>query len=409
MKKYIILLLFALCGCTSFGRGVASAFLDKGKDDQKNSYCEIKGRNFEGINYYFSNDDTVKVLMVHGVGSHKPGYSTRLQESLAKKLGLNVASRLPKEFKLKSPEQNDKGIGTLWVNRYQNQDSSKEMLFYELTWSEITQEQRDLLAYDSSKIYAYKRAEFNQSVKKFLNDTIPDPLIYLSKDRVFILDSLKQADCWMLGYSWDSLPQNSSEICKISRPEQLANLEHEKIIFITHSLGSKILIDSFEDILAELELAKERLPEKSKPLIKDMQDNRFLVFMMANQLPILQIGDDAPKVVGQYDDYCLPSGKKYASRAFAGVDIVAFSDPNDILSYDIPPKFVDKYLDSRMCPTVTNVSINVAKEASVLGFGFVNPMTAHVDYDEDPTIVDIFANGSLPSSQNQQCRFVTVK
>ena len=68
---------------------------------------------------------------------------------------------------------------------------------------------------------------------------------------------------------------------------------------------------------------------------------------------------------------------------FKRVNVVAFSDPNDLLSYGITQDFVDNYLDSRMCPAVTNVNINVAEEISVFGAGVVNPVTAHTEYDND--------------------------
>ncbi len=71
-----------------------------------------------------------------------------------------------------------------------------------------------------------------------------------------------------------------------------------------------------------------------------------------------------------------------------------FSDPNDVLSYPIPPKFADAYLDSRLCPKVTNIAINVAKPISLFGLGeFANPAAAHGDYEHDERVIALIAHG----------------
>ncbi len=53
--------------------------------------------------------------------------------------------------------------------------------------------------------------------------------------------------------------------------------------------------------------------------------------------------------------------------------VFAFSDPNDLLSYGIPPKFADDYMDSRICPRITNIILNVAQPLSLLGMGARSP------------------------------------
>ena len=76
------------------------------------------------------------------------------------------------------------------------------------------------------------------------------------------------------------------------------------------------------------------------------------------------------------------------------MNIVAFSDPNDILSYPIPTNFAQEYIDSRICPTVVNVSLNVAPEQDVFGtFSFANPALAHNGYIEDDRVITLIANG----------------
>ena len=59
--------------------------------------------------------------------------------------------------------------------------------------------------------------------------------------------------------------------------------------------------------------------------------------------------------------------------------IIAFSDPNDLMSHPVPDKFAERYIKSRLCPSVTNVPINVAAVNSILGLGDVaNPLAAPI-------------------------------
>ena len=135
--------------------------------------------------------------------------------------------------------------------------------------------------------------------------------------------------------------------------------------------------------------------------------------MLANQLPILHLDQPLPRVHNQISAYCQPQGAHYRQRVFKHVNIVAFSDPNDILSYAIPQNFADKYIDSRMCPLVTNVSVNVAPEISAFGIGVVSPVEAHVNYDRSPKVIKLITRGTANFREDkvleQQCRFIQMK
>jgi hypothetical protein len=64
------------------------------------------------------------------------------------------------------------------------------------------------------------------------------------------------------------------------------------------------------------------------------------------------------------------------------------------LSYPIPPNLAHRYLDSRLCPTVTNISINVARLIDLFGISEVaNPAAAHGNYDHDERVIEIIAHG----------------
>ncbi len=118
------------------------------------------------------------------------------------------------------------------------------------------------------------------------------------------------------------------------------------------------------------------------------------VYMLANQLPLLELGRKPATVRGQIAKYCRPDGELRSQRILGKLPIYAFSDPNDLLSYPIPPNFADQYLDSRLCPKVTNIAINVAKTISLFGLGEIaNPATAHGGYDHDERVIALIAHG----------------
>jgi hypothetical protein len=116
--------------------------------------------------------------------------------------------------------------------------------------------------------------------------------------------------------------------------------------------------------------------------------------MLANQLPLLQSGLEPASIRDAVPAYCSPDGAHYPDRLFKETQLIAFSDPNDLLSYPIPDAFVREHVDSRLCPKQVNVTINIAPVTNVLGFGeFANPLSAHVDYDNDERVIGLITRG----------------
>ena len=61
--------------------------------------------------------------------------------------------------------------------------------------------------------------------------------------------------------------------------------------------------------------------------------------------------------------------------------------------------FAAERLDSRICPSITNISINVAKPVDLLGISdFANPLAAHTSYDHDDRVIDLIAFGIGPDN-----------
>ena len=391
-------------GCASLGRGMVEGFMEQ-QEAVDTRLCDIWGKSFDGLAPFLDNRrGKMKVLMVHGVGDHQPGYATEFVEKLAQELDLPVMSAEKKNITLTRRDDNTKNLGNLSVVRLLSRDRTKELMFYELTWSIITAKQKEVLAYDNSGEYSFRRAEINNMLKKFSNDTGPDPIIYLGESKDDILVSFGQAFCWMIKGDWDKLPDGHPQACSFNDEGLAKNLSVDQYAVLSHSLGSRITIDGLQRI-AEL------IDKRDINFRETLKTKKIPIYMMSNQLPMLQLGRKLPTVANQQQAYCKAGGENYGKRLLTSTPIIAFSDPNDLLSYAIPNGFVEKYLDSRLCINVTNININVAKIINAFNFGKVaNPLEAHIGYDTDDRVVALIAKGignkRTAKIVQERCRWV---
>lgn len=406
-----------LSACGSISKGITEALLEKSSAED-NKLCQVWGKPFSGIEPLLNKPvGRVKMLMVHGVGDHIPGYSTAFMEKLAKELGLNSRLGMYKDIALISPTEPKHKLGNLRATHLLNEQTGQKLTFYELTWSDITREAKALLAFDNSGENDFRRAQVNDMLKKFSNDTSPDPFLYLGNNRDQILKSFMQAFCWMSAYDWEELPDNVAQSC-IGDQNSDPHIIHDDYVFVSHSLGSRIAIDGLQRIAAILPKLESYLPEDKKGIsfanrVEAFRNKRIMLFMLSNQLPMLQMGRELPEITGRKADYCEPSSPNFQQRMISETEIFAFSDPNDLLSYSIPKGFADKYLDSRLCPTITNININVTGVIDAFGISdLANPVEAHVAYDQDDRVIALIARGignegSSPLVQ-KKCEFTKI-
>ncbi len=401
----LLCLSVVLTGCSSFGKGVAEAFLEKQESDDTRK-CSVWGQAFDGIAPSLElKQGITKVLMTHGVGDHEPGYATMLMEKLGQALDLTVKSKRSKNIQLFDPKQPDRVLGNLRINRMLSKDRRRQILFYELTWSNISAPLKKILAYDNSGEYSFRRAEVNDLLKEFSNNTGPDPMIYLGDQREAILSAFTQSACWMMAFDWDDMPGRDDDVfdCDFNDDRLLEHISIDDYIFISHSLGSRITIDGLNRI-AHL---SEHINNKADILAAEsiagvLQEKNIPIYMLSNQLPMLQLGRKIPEIVGQNHDYCKAEGAHFDERAFQKITIYAFSDPNDILSYVLQNGFVDKYIDSRMCVDVTNIMINIAHVFDAFGLGtMANPLEAHIGYENDDRVIALMAKGIGTTNSTQ--------
>ena len=421
----LIVTALAVSGCASLGEGIGRAVFShmEGDPEVDTRACEIHGAPFSGIRAAFQDRDgqgdasfpepgVVKLMFVHGIGSHHPGYSGETVANLTAALGLNVVSPQIKFVDLADPDFPGESIGTLTAQRFTDEAGARELIVYELTWSRISDRARANLRFDSSQIHTRNRASLNQLAKTFVNDVLVDPLVYVGAGREKILAAMRQAMCWAHSTNWDRFPSTPIP-CGQGDPGYGSRLAVDRVFFVTHSLGSRIVLDALETTAEGLYAQLD--PTSDPPtFLTNLQNHTVTVFMLANQVPLLQAGFPPVPVTGQIAEYCTPAGSLYERRIVSQTRVIAFSDPNDLLSYPIPDDFVQYGIDSRLCPIIVNASLNIARVTRLLGSrGFANPLTAHTGYNTDARVIGLMTGGlgqaETPAAVTERCSWMRVE
>jgi len=135
--------------------------------------------------------------------------------------------------------------------------------------------------------------------------------------------------------------------------------------------------------------------------------------MLSNQLPLLEAGQSDQAVRGARKEYCGAEAPRAEGRFLKELNMVAFTDPNDLMSYPVPQSWVDEYLDSRLCVNVRNVTINIAhvRRLPVIG-EYADPSIAHSGYDTDQRVIELMAlgigNNAVGELVRERCSWVEV-
>ncbi len=101
-----------LSGCAGIAKGVTQALLERSEEEDTRA-CHVEGPASSGLEPLLQAQEneragsrssrTLKVLMVHGIGKHLPGYSARLTEHLMRELKLDLREEDYKEIALHVP------------------------------------------------------------------------------------------------------------------------------------------------------------------------------------------------------------------------------------------------------------------------------------------------------------------
>ncbi len=226
------------------------------------------------------------------------------------------------------------------------------------------------------------RASFNNSLKnELLNDCLADAVIYLGETGLTIREGVASA----LNAIYVDMAQH-------------ADLQHAPVMYLSESLGSKILGDAL--VCAKPQITQRVYPELGRT---------SHLFLGANQVPLLNLGyrgpacpevirterDDRPQQEGYQGlaELIVRAQRLKTGEAISPTVVVAFTDPNDLLSYEV---------DEKDFAGLDVVNVIVSNDWTWFGV-FENPLKAHVDYRDNDTVSDLILCGRRGADDNNDC------
>ena len=264
------------------------------------------------------------MLYVHGIGTHVPGRRHLAAPDPGQVAGPRrpgAAAEADRDRAARSfPDQN---LGEINVTRLTDEQHERDLLFYELTWSPITQPDKDLIAFDKEQDYVLRRAAVNQAMRSFVNDIAPDPLAYAGQKREPILVSVDPVD--LLGglaqleraAGADRGPVLRPGPARLRQPDDARRLRHRQP-------------QPGQPGDARCPAAADQRPVTDDPgcrRVADQFKHRDLqLFMLSNQLPLLEAGREGQQVTGQVGAYCGPGPTK-PGRFFAKTELDRLQRP----------------------------------------------------------------------------------
>jgi hypothetical protein len=323
----------------------------------------------------------VKVLWTHGMCTHPPSWIDdrvkRLEEAVggtAETVSLRPVGR--------------RGA-SLRTDRISVGGRTIEVKF--LTWSPLTAPYKAALAYDSSTIDReggpFARATLNRELKHgLINDCLTDVVVYGGPNGNDIRQAMNETVCEALGGHFDGTR------CDVSEGDSPAALA-----IVTESLASKLVFDAVLNIWN----ASQDNPDKTaiKHLVNSLAAMRVM-YMLANQVPLLDaagwVAPEGPlpasapaKIQTSAGDVfgLLSRARRLAPPAAGPTTVVAFSDPNDLLSYRIVPQQLAEHFEE-----LRVINVLVSNDSTYLGY-IERPDTAHCGYPWNPHVFGMLARG----------------
>lgn len=373
MKKCVILLLAGLLSTGCVSQYVRPRF-------------DPKGVHFSGAADYLLTVPKVRIIVVHGMCTHTAqnwiddGWDPQIRKALA--ATISPGPRALGEIH---------GPVTIQTNHYAIGTKALEVSF--ILWSNATAALKSTLLYDDGPPkgeFRWRRATLNASYKEALvNDCFSDAVIYAGAYGAVLRSSLEQALCLALDLSYNA----STRDC-----EEPRNRRSEIIptLFVTESLGSKMTFDALMDLLS-----RDKTGTLHSRLLFVPQ-----IDMFANQLPLLELAEKtapagsmaaegARGVIGQstavqFVDELLKARNAPHLRTEllpnrGAVSIVAFTDPNDLLSYRLRP--------SDWPQTVNVANVIDSNAGTLFGFLLENPEPAHTGYVDNARVMRLVLCG----------------
>jgi hypothetical protein len=368
------------------------------------------------------------VLLVHGMGTPQPNGFDAFIASLAGRFGLvqippaelepqwqGCHQETPAQPMLLQPKPQAIGntaaapenLAQLYTYDFAPSPNAKPTLTVSyLLWAPLTAQIKCGLETEDNG--APQKQAFAAFAKDFIDDKLADALLYAGTYRKEVIrPSVQGALCKVAGGTWD--PDHRK--CALGD-------YHDPTVIITHSLGGYMLMDAIQAELREDDCE----PNSGGGPAEKILENTPVIYMMANQLALLDLSTlrrdpQAPKTKTAATDavtkqfakcWLIARARSKIEAAPAGPgqaappksQVVAFSDPNDILSWRLEPKNLELPRSQRGQVAVTDVYLS-NNEFSVPSL-FSDPVNAHTGYFVNPTVMDMLICG-MQNGSAQTC------
>lgn len=437
MRPFLVLIFAAiLSGCAS----VKFELL------QVNSLAaEQSGRaKFDGLEAMAERDPQagkrrVNIIFLHGIGlveipDEKP-LANAFITGVADAYGLDVEKKAVSALCGRNTEENDLSLNnhiyikSPQIKRYRTAIPGRQLkldrlvcmdrqvlpvredlnyVIYRVFWDEIMWEslQRAHVGQDDnqgeSRDLAQKRRLLNRNLKdKFVNYGFSDAIMYLGPAGQEVRNAIRGAMCAAAleanGRTFEDIGQEIDYETVCADASQ-ADIQVDPFAFVSESLGSKIALDVVRDAMTD-----------GQETVHDFMIRQTQVFMLANQIPLLSLSDLSDEKPFRPSDYAPKDRPTF----------IAFSEINDILTYELVPFYEQLYKNTTVDPAfegtlidVTTGSLDRRKLVNRLGFdvidmrvkfakpliplvsSFADPESAHSGHVRQPEVMDFILCGA---------------
>jgi hypothetical protein len=332
----------------------------------------------------------IELLLVHGMGTTTYQWIAERVRALARALGFSWDGATIPSVTLKN--------GAL-LYQLTLQDGTRHLNISAVLWSPVTAEAKRTLCYDVTQAtpLCTNTTEFSKDTRAYANallknqlmdDRLSDVTFYLGQaGGGMIREAIQDALLRSLSTNAVSLAQVSSGATPIPKGTP--------VFLMSESLGSKIVVDSLETLEAI---------SNAREFAQITRSHIDSLFLLANQIPILGLGETADAGGVRSPNSALrqfirkrSDRRQHDGNSEMPLRIVAFSDPNDVFSYQLLPN---------MFPGDSVVISNVVVSNDKTYLGLVeNPITAHTGYIGQDSVVRGIARGSasLPAPSAPRC------
>ncbi len=279
-----------------------------------------------------------------------------------------------------------------------------EYVIYRIFWDEIFWDSLQVAfvgqddAMDEQSLPAMLRRSVNRTLKdKLVNFGFSDAVMYLGPAGDDIRKAVKGAMCSAaLDAAGYSFAQQGPEIdyVTVCKTASETSIKNDPFAFVAESLGSKITYD----------IMRESMTDGRETIHDDMIKGTQL-FMLANQIPLLSLSD-------------LNDGEPFKPSTYGDGErptIVAFSEINDFLTYELVPFYEQLYARSQRSEgrrvdvksetnrqyivdllgfNIVDMRVEFANPLIPLVNQFVDPLFAHNGHVKQPEVMEYILCGA---------------